>query len=71
MVPPFIAYYGALQRGEDARLLMQVAYDQCRLYRDALLDESGLWKHVVLGSWQDNTHWATGMKLGLDIISWG
>ncbi|KAF9452154.1 hypothetical protein P691DRAFT_722454 [Macrolepiota fuliginosa MF-IS2] len=60
MVPPFIAYYGALQGGENGRVLLQTAYDQCRLYRDALRDESGLWKHVVLGAWQDNTHWATG-----------
>lgn len=65
MVPPFIAYYGALQGGEDGRTLMQTAYDQCRLYRDALADESGLWKHVVLGSWQDNTHWATGKEVVL------
>ncbi|KAJ3574544.1 hypothetical protein NP233_g1709 [Leucocoprinus birnbaumii] len=60
MVPPFIAYYGALQGGDDGQQLLQEAYDQCRLYRDALADESGLWKHVTLGSWQDNNHWATG-----------
>ncbi|GLB33486.1 putative glycosyl hydrolase family 88 [Lyophyllum shimeji] len=60
MVPPFIAYYGALQRGNGGRALMQVAYDQCRLYREALRDSSGLWRHVALGTWQDNSHWATG-----------
>ncbi|PPR02489.1 hypothetical protein CVT24_002038 [Panaeolus cyanescens] len=60
MVPPFIAYYGALEGGDGGRALMQVAYDQCRLYRDGLRDDSGLWKHIMLGSFQDQTHWATG-----------
>ncbi|RDB20479.1 hypothetical protein Hypma_012481 [Hypsizygus marmoreus] len=60
MVPPFIAYFGALERGHGARALLQIAYDQCRLYRDALRDESGLWRHVVYGDWQDDTHWGTG-----------
>lgn len=63
MVPPFIAYYGALQGGKNGQDLMQIAYDQCRLYRDALSDDSGLWKHVELGTWQDNTHWGTGMNI--------
>jgi rhamnogalacturonyl hydrolase YesR len=58
MVPPFIAYAGALQSNAT---LLQEAYDQCRLYRDALTDESGLWKHILLGSWSDLTHWGTGM----------
>lgn len=62
MVPPFIAYYGALQSDKD---LLLEAYNQCRLYRDALQDPSpqlGIptWKHIVQGSFQDNTHWATG-----------
>ncbi|PFH52600.1 hypothetical protein AMATHDRAFT_189281 [Amanita thiersii Skay4041] len=60
MVPPFIAYYGALQQGTEGTELLQVAYDQCRLYRQALRDKSGLWKHITLGNWQDNSHWATG-----------
>ncbi|KAJ3505924.1 hypothetical protein NLJ89_g7157 [Agrocybe chaxingu] len=60
MVPPFIAYYGALEGGVGGRTLLQTAYDQIRLYRDALKDESGLWRHITLGSFQDNTHWATG-----------
>jgi len=60
MVPPFIAYYGALEGGFGAQALLQIAYDQCRLYRDALRDTSGLWRHITLGDWQDNTHWATG-----------
>ncbi|KAL0949131.1 hypothetical protein HGRIS_009215 [Hohenbuehelia grisea] len=60
MVPPFIAYFGALEGGLGADALLQVAYDQCRLYRDALRDEGGLWRHIALGNFQDNTHWATG-----------
>lgn len=60
MVPPFIAYFGALEGGQGERNLLQIAYDQCRLYRDGLKDDSGLWRHIALGSWQDDTHWATG-----------
>ncbi|KAF5393863.1 hypothetical protein D9757_000293 [Collybiopsis confluens] len=60
MAPPFIAYYGALQGGDNGSSLLQVAYEQISLYRDVLRDDSGLWKHVELGSWQDNTLWATG-----------
>ncbi|KAG5644561.1 hypothetical protein DXG03_008135 [Asterophora parasitica] len=60
MVPPFIAYYGALQGGNGGRALLQFAYNQVRLYRDALRDSSGLWRHITLGKWQDDTHWGTG-----------
>ncbi|KAF8974688.1 Six-hairpin glycosidase-like protein [Flammula alnicola] len=60
MAPPFIAYYGALQGGVQGDTYLQTAYDQCRLYRDALRDESGLWRHITLGSFNDTTHWATG-----------
>jgi rhamnogalacturonyl hydrolase YesR len=61
MAPPFIAYFGVLNGGAGELPLLQIAYQQCRLYREALQDpESGLWRHVVMGSWQDNTHWATG-----------
>lgn len=38
------------------------SYHQIKLYRDALRDESGLWKHIVQGNnatW-DFSHWATG-----------
>lgn len=59
MVPPFLAYYGALQGGDDGAQLLQMAYDQIRLHRDALADD-GLWRHVTLGDWEDDTHWATG-----------
>ncbi|KAF5369773.1 hypothetical protein D9758_001319 [Tetrapyrgos nigripes] len=60
MTPPFIAYFGALQGGDSESALLQIAYEQCSLYRDGLRDENGLWRHVAEGSWQDNTHWATG-----------
>ncbi|KAI9000936.1 Six-hairpin glycosidase [Trametes punicea] len=60
MAPPFIAYYGALKEGSGGLSLLQIAYKQCKLYRQYLRDASGLWKHIVLGDWQDNHHWGTG-----------
>ncbi|KAJ3743376.1 Six-hairpin glycosidase [Lentinula detonsa] len=60
MAPPFIAYYGALQGGDNGTSLLQTAFAQISLYRDVLRDEGGLWRHVALGSWEDSTHWATG-----------
>jgi len=61
MVPPFIAYFGAHQPGDAETWLLQAAYDQCRLYRNYLQDPTTkLWKHIRLGSWQDNNLWATG-----------
>jgi rhamnogalacturonyl hydrolase YesR len=61
MAPPFIAYYGAYDQGDAKIFLLQTAYDQCRLYRQHLQDDSTkLWRHIELGSWQDNNLWATG-----------
>ncbi|TFY74471.1 hypothetical protein EWM64_g9543, partial [Hericium alpestre] len=61
MAPPFIAYYGALQGGQDGQELLQAAYDQCRLYRDVLFDaDASLWRHVAYGNFEDPSHWATG-----------
>lgn len=60
MVPPFLAYFGVLEGGMGEINLLQVAYDQCRLYREGLRDENGLWRHIAQGSWEDTTHWATG-----------
>ncbi|KAN0140218.1 Six-hairpin glycosidase-like protein [Lactarius tabidus] len=61
MAPPFIAYFGALQNGAGGRALLQIAYDQIRLYREALFDaDVSLWRHVTNGSWEDSGHWATG-----------
>lgn len=58
MAPPFIAYFGAL---ENIQALLQIAFDQIRLYRDALFDaDVSLWRHVTMGSWEDSGHWATG-----------
>jgi hypothetical protein len=63
MVPPIFAYWGALQTDLDVqREYLTLAYDQIRLYRDYLRDESAgnVWHHIVLGSWNDTGHWATG-----------
>lgn len=60
MVPPFLAYYGVLTSNQS---LVQASYDQIRLYRNYLRDDSasGLWKHVLQGkSGTDEGHWSTG-----------
>ena len=38
MVPPYLAYYGALSTGNESITLLQEAYDQCRAYREILRD---------------------------------
>ena len=61
MGPPFIAYFGATQQGNNRTTLLQTAYDQCRLYRQHLQESTTkLWQHVLLSSWQDTHLWATG-----------
>ena len=61
MGPPFIAYFGAIEQGNSQTSLLQSAYDQCRLYRQYLQDSTTkLWKHILLGSFQDTNFWATG-----------
>ncbi|KAK7695457.1 hypothetical protein QCA50_000093 [Cerrena zonata] len=62
MVPPYLAYYGALSTGNESIALLQEAYDQCRAYREILRDaDANLWQHIVLGTGiQDYTHWGTG-----------
>ncbi|KAH9963384.1 Six-hairpin glycosidase [Lactifluus volemus] len=61
MAPPFIAYFGALQNDSGGKALLQTAYDQVRLYRDALFDSNAsLWRHIAMGSMVDSGHWATG-----------
>jgi len=63
---PFIAYCGAVKN--DGTLL-QIAYDQCRLYRDALLIDGPtgkLWAHIYdddNSTWIDKGIWATGIML--------
>ncbi|KIM65856.1 hypothetical protein SCLCIDRAFT_1211856 [Scleroderma citrinum Foug A] len=60
---PFIAYYGAVKNNGT---LLQIAYDQCRLYRDALLIDGPtgkLWAHIYdddNSTWIDEGIWATG-----------
>ncbi|KAF9779463.1 Six-hairpin glycosidase [Thelephora terrestris] len=62
MAPPFIASFGAYEQDDaNKTYLLQAAYDQCRLYRQYLQDNSTkLWKHIEFGSYQDNNLWATG-----------
>src|SRR6266567_4107607 len=61
MAPPFIAYFGALQNDSGGLALMQIAYDQIRLYRQALFDQNAsLWRHIAYGSSEDIGHWGTG-----------
>jgi len=61
MVPPFIAYFGAYERGDTKTWLLQNSYDQCRLYRKYLQDSATkLWKHIQVGSSPDGNLWATG-----------
>jgi len=57
-VPPFLAYYAALQNNQT---LMQEAYHQISLYRNYLRTSSGLWSHIIFGSTNvDPGCWATG-----------
>lgn len=54
----FLAYYGVLSRNTS---LLDEAYNQIRLYRQYLRDPiTGLWRHILLGSNQDNGLWSTG-----------
>ncbi|KAH9906085.1 Six-hairpin glycosidase [Epithele typhae] len=65
MAPPFIAYYGGMQGGDEGLSLLKEAYTQCALYREHLNnDGSGLWKHIVWGSGTDLNHWGTGNGWG-------
>nr|WVH01936.1 glycosyl hydrolase family protein [Naematelia aurantialba] len=62
MVPPFLAYYGALQGNQT---LLQEAYTQCSLYRAQLRQSNGLWNHIEGGTTQnggasDPRPWSTG-----------
>lgn len=61
MVPPFLAYYGAVTANQS---LLEEAYNQIKLYRGHLKDDSGLWKHIATGDGSPNgadpSHWSTG-----------
>jgi len=60
---PFLAYYGAVSNDTT---LLQEAYDQCRLYRDALIQDGPtgkLWAHIYVDdtkTWTDQGLWASG-----------
>jgi len=60
---PFIAYYGAVTHNATP---LQIAYDQCRLHRDALLLDGPtgkLWGHIYdddTKSWVDEGIWGSG-----------
>ena len=62
---PFIAYFGAVT---DNATLLQISYDQCRLYRNALLLDGPtgkLWGHIYdddTHEWVDKGIWATGQS---------
>ncbi|QRV84738.1 cell wall glycoside hydrolase YteR [Ceratobasidium sp. AG-Ba] len=57
MVPPFLAYYGVMT---DNRTLVEEAYNQIKLYRNVLIDGTGMWQHIKMGSFEDTGHWSTG-----------
>ena len=59
MVPPFLAYYGAITQN---RTILEASYTQIKLYRTYLRDPtSNMWKHVLLGtSGNDDGCWSTG-----------
>jgi len=58
MVPPFLAYYGALTNNIS---VLSEAHHQSEVYRAALYDgDAQLWEHIVFGDFQLNQHWATG-----------
>lgn len=57
MAPPFLARYGLLMNNQS---MLQEAARQCLLYGEALSTPAGPWKHIVMGSFQDEGEWATG-----------
>ncbi|KII90720.1 hypothetical protein PLICRDRAFT_106862 [Plicaturopsis crispa FD-325 SS-3] len=74
MGPPFLAYYGAVTNNST---LLQLAYDNIRLYREVLLIPNAtstgpLWAHLYdddKKAWQDKGIWGTGNGwAGLGII---
>ncbi|KAF2467425.1 Six-hairpin glycosidase [Lindgomyces ingoldianus] len=57
MVPPFLAYYGVASNDVG---LLKAAANQCKLYRDVLVTNSGLWLHIVGNHTKDLALWSTG-----------
>lgn len=54
----FLAYYGVLTHDRTTAL---EAWNQIAYYRHYLRDSSGLWHHILYGSFNDTTFWGTGM----------
>lgn len=60
MAPPYLAYYAAFTGDRESQLLME-AYNNIKGYRDVLRDpDTGLWHHILLGSYSDTNLWGTG-----------
>ncbi|KAF1951901.1 Six-hairpin glycosidase [Byssothecium circinans] len=57
MVPPFLAYYGAATSSVSA---LKEAAQQCKHYRDALVQPSGAWFHIIGDHVKDYALWSTG-----------
>ena len=69
MAPPFLAYFGALQNDSGGLAILQIAYDQIRLYREALFDQNvNLWRHIAYGSSEDIGHWTTGAGVSVKLV---
>jgi hypothetical protein len=47
MIPPTLAFAGAIQNNAT---LLRESYNQIKAYREVLADETGLWKHILLGA---------------------
>ncbi|KZV67901.1 hypothetical protein PENSPDRAFT_635206 [Peniophora sp. CONT] len=61
MVPPYLAYYGAVVGGDNATEFLRSAHHQCSVYREVLYDaDASLWEHILLGNFQFTNHWGTG-----------
>ncbi|QRV76438.1 glycoside hydrolase family 88 protein [Ceratobasidium sp. AG-Ba] len=67
MVPPFLAYYGALHNNptviaEGFNQTIVLTRPQISTYRDILKADSqtGLWRHIQLGANTDMGHWSSG-----------
>ena len=66
MVPPFLAYYGAVTGNQT---LLQEAYDQIKLYRKYLKSTNNVWKHIQHGEYgTDDGHWSTGAYIAQDSV---
>ncbi|KAK0534506.1 hypothetical protein OC842_002624 [Tilletia horrida] len=65
MGPPFYAQYGLMTRNQT---LLQLAYDQCRLYRDILRitqgTSTGLWAHIWAATTTATTNTTAGASAG-------